>query len=44
MLHQYLFLAILTALVGMVLFDLTVDAIDHQITMQLNQVEELLNP
>ncbi|CBW47083.1 hypothetical protein [Roseovarius Plymouth podovirus 1] len=43
MIGQYIFLSILTVLVGVFLFDLTVSAIDAQITMQLLQVERTLN-
>ncbi|WHM52911.1 hypothetical protein [Sulfitobacter phage vB_SupP_AX] len=38
MFQQYLFLTLIVALMGMVMFDLTIDAIDHQLTMQLNQL------
>lgn len=41
MIQQYLFLSILTVMVGVFLFDLTVSAIDAQITMQLEQMEKL---
>lgn len=41
MIGQYLILSIFTVMVGMFIFDLTVDAIDSQITMQLQQVENL---
>lgn len=41
MIGQYIFLSILTVMVGMFLFDLTVDAIGHQLDMQLQQVERL---
>ena len=40
---QYFFLSIFTVMVGMFLFDLTVDAIDSQIDMLELQLEELHN-
>lgn len=43
MIGQYLFLSIFTVMVGMFLFDLTVDAIDSQIDMLELQLEELHN-
>jgi len=41
MIQQYLILSILTVMVGMFLFDLTVDAIGAQLDMQLLQLLQL---
>lgn len=41
MIYQYLFLTLIVTLMGIFMFNLTVDAIDAQLTMQLNQVEKL---
>lgn len=45
MINQWVFLSILTVLVGMFLFDLIADAVMHavdtQIMMQLEQVEKI---
>ena len=43
MIRQWLILSILTVMVGMFSLDLIVTAIDAQITMQLEQVEKILN-
>ena len=42
-LNQYLFLSLITVGLGIVMIDLVADAIDGQITMQLEQLENLRN-
>ena len=41
--NQYLFLSLITVGLGIVMIDLVADAIDGQITMQLEQLENLRN-
>ncbi|AHX01042.1 hypothetical protein HL13_gp82 [Dinoroseobacter phage DFL12phi1] len=41
MIHQYLFLGLVSILLISLFFPMVETAIDHQLTMQLNQVEKL---
>lgn len=42
-LFEWMFLSLIVVGLGMMFFPMVENAIDHQLTMQLNQVEEITN-